>query len=324
MPDNTTVRKIRFMPITPFLRIHSDRRQRAALFLSGGGSNAERLLEELATAGQTASYEVALLVTDAPAGSRAREIGARFSIPVVANDIRAFYREQGEARVSLATVRGRELRDQWTGQLRSQIAPFGVDFGVLAGFVPLTNITGDFPCLNVHPGDLTYLRNGERYLVGLHTVPIERAILAGLNHLRSSVIIALPYTGRGEDMDNGPILGISEPVPIDLHGHGIEELRTVAAARPVQRPPGGYADALEEVAKPNQDRLKREGDWVVLPQAVRAFARGDYGRDERGELLFRVGPGWEQIETVVFGAESQPLLLKRAATRRGQPADSST
>jgi len=298
------------MPITPFLRLHGERRPRAALFLSGGGSNAERLIEDLAAAGQTASYEVALLVTDAPASSRAREIGANFGIPVVANDIRAFYREQGEARVTLATARGRELRDQWTGQLRGQIAPFRVDFGVLAGFVPLTNITGDFPCLNVHPGDLTYLRNGRRYLVGLHTVPIERAILAGLNHLRSSVIVALPYTGHGEDMDNGPLLGISEPVPIDLHGNTIEELRAVAGARPAQRPPGGYGDRLDEVAKLNQDRLKREGDWVVLPKAVRAFALGDYGTDESGQLCLRTGGTWQPIETIVFGRDREEPLFR--------------
>ena len=45
---------------------------------------------------------------------------------------------------------------------------------------------------------------------------IERAILEGLDELRSSVIVALPYTGSGGDMDNGPILGLSPAVPVTL------------------------------------------------------------------------------------------------------------
>lgn len=301
------------MAIRPFLSLAAGRCPRAAVFLSGSGSNAERLLEDLAAPAADAPYQIAVLVTDAPAASRAVEIGTRFAIPVVANDIRAFYRERGEARVTLATPRGRELRELWTAQLRLQIAPFQIDFGILAGFVPLTNITGDFPCLNVHPGDLTYLKNGQRHLVGLHTVPIERAILEGLDHLRSSVIVALPYTGRGDDMDNGPILGISEPVPIDLRESTLDALRALAARRPSPRPPGGYGDRLEEIACLNQDRLKRGGDWVVFPKAVRTFAQGGYGTDETGQLFLRRGEAWQPIATIVFGRDRQEVVRRDSA-----------
>ena len=299
--------------ITPYLNLPAGRQPRAALFLSGGGSNAERLLQARAEAGAAAVWEAAALVTDNPAGSRAAALAETFGVPLIACDIRAFYREGGETRVTLATPLGRELRERWTAELRQRLAPLAPDFGVLAGFVPLTNLTGDFPCLNVHPGDLTWLKNGVRWLVGLHTVPIERAILEGLRGLRSSVIHALPYTGRGEDMDNGPILGLSPEVPLDFQGQSLETLRATAAARPEKRPVGGFKDLLEQVAAHNQERLKINGDWVVLPPTVEAFARNLYGRDAAGGLWRRATPdaAWQPVATVVYG-EGAPKARMRS------------
>ncbi len=297
------------MNVQPFITAESGRKPRAAIFLSGGGSNAERLLGGLRDAGKHAAWECAALVTDAPATSRAAELARTFGVPLVANDIREFYKAGGEARVTLATPKGRELREGWTRELRGQLAPHKPDFGILAGFVPLTNLTGDFPCLNVHPGDLTYLKDGQRWLVGLHTFPIERAILEGLNELRSSVIVALPYTGSGGDMDNGPILGLSPAVPVTLGGKPLEYWREQAAQRPAQRPAGGWKDELEALAAVNQNSLKEGGDWVVFPKTVEAFARGLYARDEKGGLLFRGLP----VETVVYGTDSVEVRFRAAA-----------
>ena len=298
------------MRCQPFLSPVSGSRPRAAIFLSGGGSNAERLLGGLRAAGPAASWECAALVTDAPAVSRAAELAKSFDIPLVANDIREFYKAGGETRVTLATPRGRELREAWTDALRQQLAPHRPEFGILAGFVPLTNLTGDFPCLNVHPGDLTYLKDGRRWLVGLHTFPIERAIVEGLDELRSSVIVALPYTGSGGDMDNGPILGLSPAVPVTLGGQTLEYWRAVAARRPAQRPAGGWKDELEALAAVNLNNLKEGGDWVVFPKAVAAFARGLYARDEAGELLLRAGSGWLPVETVVYAPDAQEIRFR--------------
>lgn len=298
------------MDIRPILTAAAGAKPRAAIFLSGGGSNAERLLAGLAADPAGTPWTAAALVTDAPETSRARELGARFNVPVVAEEIRAFYRARGETRVSLATPKGRELRAAWTDRLRAALAPLKPDFGVLAGFVPLCNIAGDFPCLNVHPGDLTWLKDGKRHLVGLHTMPIERAILEGLDSLRSSVIQALPFTGGGEDMDNGPLLGVSEEVAIDRDGATLDELRAAAAARPAQRPPGGYHDRLEAVAKHNQERLKEQGDWIVLPRTVAMFARGRYGVDASHGLWLRINDAWQPIETVVFGPATAEIRFR--------------
>jgi hypothetical protein len=225
-------------------------------------------------------------------------------------DIAEFYKARGEARASLATPRGRELREEWTDALRAALKPFAPDFGVLAGFVPLSNIVGDFPCLNVHPGDLTFEKNGRRLLVGLHTIPIELALAEGLRSLRSSVILAQPYSGSGsEEMDSGPVLGVSPEVAADFQGNSLESLLALRDARPAQRPPGGFKDALEALAALNQERLKERGDWTVFPPVVRAFAEGRYALDAKGALLWLSGDGaWLPVKTVEFSSSgARPL-----------------
>ncbi len=273
----------------------------AAIFLSGSGSNAETLLNTI-KALPNPPLAIPALVTDAPLTSRARELGRMFNIPVIELDIKQFYLDRGETRVSIATPAGQKIREEWTNELRKLLAPMHLDFGIFAGFVPLTNITSDFPCLNVHPGDLTYLKNGRRLLVGLHTIPIELAILEGLDYMRSSVIVVEPYSGAGGEMDSGHLLGVSTKVPIDLMGHTREELAACIPLRPAKRPKGGYADALEEVAKANQNTLKEQGDWIVFPQAVLNFAKGNYSVADDGSLLF----AGNKVQTVEYGKAVAP------------------
>jgi folate-dependent phosphoribosylglycinamide formyltransferase PurN len=293
--------------LIPLLNLPADLIPRAAIFMSGSGSNAERILESLKDLAAP-PLQIACLVTDAPETSRAREIGKTWGLPVIENDIKAFYTARGVTRISLATPEGRALREEWTNLLRARLQPFGIHFGIFAGFVPLTNLTGDFPCLNVHPGDLTWLKDGRRHLVGLHTVPIERAILEGLTSLRTSVIIAEPYTGGGDDMDSGAIIGLSEPVAIDLQGQSLAELAACLGRRPEKRPRDGYGDILESVAKHNLNLLKENGDWVVFPPAAIDFARGCFHKDATGKLWYRTGDNaFVPIETVVYGPHGREL-----------------
>ena len=74
---------------------------RAVIFMSGGGTNAEALLE-FCRAGGRALRPVAL-ATDAPETSRARELGRRFGLTVAELDIREFYRGHGEPVIRLDT-----------------------------------------------------------------------------------------------------------------------------------------------------------------------------------------------------------------------------
>jgi folate-dependent phosphoribosylglycinamide formyltransferase PurN len=278
---------------------------RAAIFMSGSGTNAEKLLESLKDGVKT--WEPVVIVTDFPEKSRAAEIGNAFGVPVLAFSIREFYRRHGESTISLRTEQGRCIREMWTEALREKLSDYAVDFGILAGFVPLSNITGDFPCLNVHPGDLTVEDEGKRLLVGLHTLPIERAILLGLDHMRSSVIIAQPYTGKGGEMDSGPILGVSPEVKIDFKGADLEQLKKINESRPGRKPAGGYGDLLEDIAAYNQELLKEQGDWVVLPKVVSDFAAGNFGVAQE-QLYFRKGNQWLPVLTVEYSADKATLI----------------
>ncbi len=273
------------------------RPRRAAIFLSGSGSNAERILEQYSQ-NRPDSIEIVAIVTDRPKKSRAEEIANAYDLPMVAVDIREYYHAKGLKRISIATPEGRAVREDWTNELRRQLADCRVEFGIFAGFMPLCNLAADYPCLNVHPGDLTYEKDGERHLVGLYTVPIERAILEGLDYLRTSVIIVEPYEGSGKNMDAGPILGVSPEVPIDLRGHSLEELQAIADARPEKRPLKGYGDILEHIAEHNQERLKEGGDWVVFPPVVFEFAAGNFGEAE-GQLFYKQ----QAVKTVEFGRD---------------------
>lgn len=265
-----------------------------AIFMSGGGSNAEKVLEFREKT--SASWLPAVIITDAPETSRATEIAAKFDLPLVELSIREFYRQHGENKISLATENGRHIRQLWTDALREKIAPFAIDFGILAGFMPLCNITGDFPCLNVHPGDLTVERDGRRLFVGLHAIPTELAIVNNFKTIRSSVIIAQPYTGKGGEMDSGPILGISPELQLDLQGFTCAQLLEIYNNRPERKPAGGWKDALSEIASTNQERLKEKGDWVVFPQVVNDFAAGKFAI-ENGDLYFKEDDTWKKTTT---------------------------
>jgi hypothetical protein len=165
--------------------------------------------------------------------------------------------------------------------------------------------------LNVHPGDLTITENGRRILVGLHALPIETAILKGHTHLRASVILAQPYTGAGGEMDSGPILGVSKQVAIDFMGKTNDALALCKDTRPEKKPKGGFSDALEYVAKHNQEILKEHGDWVVFPPAVEDFASGRFGYDdEDGGLRFLDDNGeWRRVLTVEYGPDGERNLV---------------
>lgn len=277
---------------------------RAALFMSGAGTNAEALLRyHAATPG--CRFVPALIVTDAPETGRAREIATRWNVPLAEQDIRAFYAARGEEAISLVSERRRAIRAEWTDALRRLIAPWEIAFGVLAGFVPLCNIAADMPCLNVHPGDLTREADGRRILAGLHFRPVEQAILAGHPALRSSVILAQPFEGSGEaEMDSGPVLGVSAPLPVDLDGETVASLEAVRVSR-VRAP---YRDRLREVAEFNLERLKLCGDHIVLPGAADDFAAGRFGM-ENGGLRFRDDGGkWIPVRTVEYGPAGRRLL----------------
>lgn len=271
--------------------------------MSGTGSNAEALLEYERTNPQC-PYKITAIVTDAPETSRAAVIARNFDLPLVEHDIRKFYLANGEDSIKMDTPRRRELRDEWSEELYEKIMVYSPAFAFFAGFVPLSNIARHLPCLNVHPGDLTRCdENGRRLYTGLHVLPVERAILGGEKFLRSSVILVQPYTGNGqEEVDGGPIIGISAPLPVDLGHYSLSELEEFKK----QRVPGTKVnDPLRTMAFEHIERLKTAGDHVVFPRAAAEFAAGAFSCDTKN--LFYNG---KQVQSVVYSTDSapQPLL----------------
>lgn len=282
---------------------------RTVIFMSGGGTNAEALLEHCRN--EACALRPVALATDAPDSSRTRELGRKFGLPVAELDLRRFYRERGEESIRLDSPLRRQIRQAWSEALYDLLRPFAPELGILAGFVPLTNLTGRIPCLNVHPGDLTLEdEHGRRMLAGLHILPVERAILAGHGSLRSSVILAQPYTGDGSgEMDSGPVLGVSAPMPLELEGVGLEELRRIHAARTPGRTPD---DRLRRLARNNVERLKIRGDHVVLPRAAADFAAGRFFAAGRRIGYLRDGAADPTPAlTVEYDADGGRKLLER-------------
>ena len=279
---------------------------RTVVFLSGGGTDAEAVLKYLAS-GEHAFRAVAL-ATDSPLASKTGELGKRYGVPVVELDIREFYRTRGEESIRLDTPRRCEIRQEWSDALYARLAPFAPEMGILAGFIPLTNLTGRFPCLNVHPGDLTLEdASGRRLLAGLHILPVERAILAGHPALRSSVILAQPYTGDGSrEMESGPVLGVSEPMALDLEGATVEEL---AAVRNRRVPGRKVDDLLRRLAEKNVEHLKVAGDHIVLPRAAEDFAAGRF-RAEGKRIGFLDGGATHTARTVEYRADGSRNFLE--------------
>ena len=261
---------------------------RAVIFLSGGGSNAEKLLT---SPFYGRCWSCAAVVTDRPETSNAREIAANYGLELIEEDIFRFYEAHGLRKISIATEEGFAVRQLWTDALRRKLARFAPDFGILAGFIPLTNLVADFPCLNIHPGDLTVEKDGHRLLVGLHDLPVRTALLAGHRFLRSSVIIATPFTPGAKEMDGGHILGVSRRVPVLLPGGSSYGSLAASAA------------LLAETAKRNLEHLKINGDWTLFPEVVADFASGRFAEGENGGLLYLDdSSGWLPVKTVEYNA----------------------
>ena len=273
----------------------------AAIFLSGTGTNAAKLLEGWRS-GEYCGWIPRVLVTDKPETSRARSLAAEYGLPLVEHDIAKFYRERGLEKIALTSERALEVREEWTGAMIRLLAPYQVQFGILAGFVPLSNITCVLPCLNVHPGDLTLEEDGRRYLAGLQRLPVETALLRGHTHLRSSVIIAQAFTGGAKEMDSGPVLGVSAPVAVDLAGVTLDELKACQAARQGKKPAEYRGDLLMQAAERNLENLKELGDWVVFPRAVDDFARNKFALAPDGALLYEGVP----VKTVEYSESAAP------------------
>jgi len=254
--------------LTPLYTPRESGPMRVAGFMSGSGTNLVKILErqaELDRGPGGCPFRVVAIFTDNP-GSNAARIGDRHGVPVLVEDILAFYRARGHA-----TKRDLSLRPDFDRRIVELLAPYHADGVVLAGYMCV--VTGPlleaFPgrILNVHPADLRVREAGRRKYTGDRAV--RDAILAGEPFLRSTTHIVR------QEVDGGEILMVSDPVPVQLPpGVALQEL--VGA---------GGREKLNKIAEIHQERLKREGDWIVLPRTLERLAGGRFGRDETGRVF---------------------------------------
>jgi folate-dependent phosphoribosylglycinamide formyltransferase PurN len=253
--------------ITPLYTPVPGRAMRVAAFMSGSGTNLIKILEHqkgLAAQGGPPAYEITVIVTDTPS-SNASGIATAHNVPLVELDIKAFYRAHGRD-----SRRDLTLRPAFDRLIVERLAPFEPDTAVLAGYMSIVTypLLEAFPgrMINVHPADLRITEGGRRKYTGDRAV--ADAILAGEPFLRASTHIVR------EEVDCGEVLMVSDPLPVELpQGITREEL-----ARPDNR------TLLLRIASEHQDRLKRIGDWIILPRTLELMAQGRYALDGSGTV----------------------------------------
>ncbi|MCM8534101.1 MAG: hypothetical protein NE330_23260 [Lentisphaeraceae bacterium] len=292
-----------------FFEVSEGKLAKTAIFVSGSGTNAEKILDDWQQNKEERQYVPCCIVTDRPEKCRAREISEKYGIELVELDIFEFYKSRGLKSISLASEEGRAAREEWTVALYEKIKKYDLDFGIFAGFVPLCNITNYFPCLNVHPGDLTVCsESGERLLIGLHTLPVHHAFQHGLDHMRSSVIVATAFEDGGDGMDEGHIIGISSEVLFDFKQRSPENLQEIYDQRQTEKPKGGWKDEYQNFLAESQEKLKRDGDWVVFPRAIADFAEGRFGYIKES-LFYKSGQKWLPIDVIEYSKSGKEIFF---------------
>ncbi|MCB2191938.1 MAG: formyl transferase [Deltaproteobacteria bacterium] len=226
---------------------------RVAAFMSGSGTNVIKLLEA-----PEPSYEVAFIFSDtASEKCRGQEIARRFDLPYFAYDVRRYHEKRGLKR-SVRTTDGLLARRNYDRVAAKLVKAFEIDIIALGGYMSFLTLTG---AINVHPADLSITgAGGKRTFVGDDAV--MDAIVAGQSELRSSTL----FTDLG--VDSGPLLMVSDPIPVELPAP-LEELKADDAR-------------LRQVADELQERLKEAGDWVVFPTTLELIAQGRLGLTDEG------------------------------------------
>ena len=258
------------MHIKPFFDPEkTDRPMRVAAFMSGSGTNIMRLIEcekRLKARDGSSPFEVIFIFSDRSDGACAGEkIALENAIPYFSYDIRTFHQIRSLTR-NVNTPEGLEARKEYDRVAKRLVETFNIDVIALGGYMSYTTLNR---CVNVHPADLSVcLSNGRRKYVGDNAV--YDAISAGENILRASTL----WTDEG--VDTGPLLMVSEPLPVELPD-------------PLESLIKDKAKFLEVVDE-HQERLKVVGDWKIFPLTIEMISRGRFALDEKKRVYVDGNP----------------------------------
>ncbi len=231
-------------------------KMRVAGLVSGSGSSFRTIIEQQIQMQATGGcpYEVVGIFSDNPK-CKGLDMGKEFNLPVFVNDIRAFYDKRGKK------ITDKQVREEYDKETIKLFDPVKPDFLAYAGYVWATTapIVNAYIGVNAHPADLSIEKDGRRAYAGANGV--KDALLGGESEVRSSLHLVTTQ------VDGGPILLISEPVPVDKNsGLSLEE-------------------ASRFYLKPLNDMTRK-----LFPRVVKDIAEGTYRRDDKGLLYYRDTP----------------------------------
>ena len=184
-------------------------------YCSGSGSTLWKALElqkEMELTFEGCPFEIVGMFSDNNE-SKAVEFAKRENIPYASIDIREFYKNEG------APLKDRNIRVKYDEAAIKLIREFNADIILLAGYVwAVTDVILDnYLLVNVHPGDLSIMKNGQRVLAGHNG--IQAAFNENMDYLCATSHLV------NNNLDAGPILMISEKVNVDYTLHSNDKDR---------------------------------------------------------------------------------------------------
>lgn len=224
---------------------------RVFVFFSGGASGLRYLAED--DPNYDEKYEVVGAFTDV-SDAPGVEFVRRKGIPLETNDLEAFYAERDAPTTDL------DVREEFDAETRETISSYEPDVILLSGYMRILTspVVSEYPIVNVHPADLRIEDDGERVYTGFD--PVRDAVLAGETETRSSVHLVT------EDVDDGPLLVVSPPFPVEREM--VETLRE------------RNEDALDEYLDAHQEWMKWKGDGPALAKTLELAAEGRANLEE--------------------------------------------
>jgi len=238
-----------------------------ALFISGSGTNAEKILEHSHTMEREIGaipYNPVVIFTDKRKSSRASEIADQFGInkELAPESLRRFCKARGTSWLGSESEQHREEYDARTVEM---LEPYNIDIAAFAGYMlrATPTLLESYIAVNVHPGDLRLAdSNRKRILTGDNAV--AKALRLGHSEIRSSTHLMTA------GVDEGPLLMVSDPINIKLPQYWDSEDN----------------DLVERVADEHQERLKVIGDWQIFPRTLELIAYGRFAQNHNEDLFF--------------------------------------
>jgi acetyl coenzyme A synthetase (ADP forming)-like protein len=247
-------------------------------YVSGSGATLWKCYEmqkELDQSFEGTPFEVVGLFCskkDAKAVAKAAELG----IPCEVLDIKEYYASQG------APLGDLNVRASYDREALKLIKKYQPDVILLAGYVwAMTDVILDnFTVVNVHPADLSNVVEGHRVYAGPNGV--GDALVAKEPYIASSCHLAT------KELDNGPILMISEKVQVDY-----SKLETLSEAEFVKF----YLKLVNE-----QSRL-------VGAMTLYEIAQGNFAINHSGSIYYK-GECTENGKEIESFSENIPLYKR--------------